>query len=85
MEKSQGSFMDRRVIMWHAGQATSIGAFVPEDEITAQQSAASPIYLCIGKHATDDSCMRAATKYNLPLAEVIAFRNKQDFADPLIS
>ena len=84
LNKVTGSFKDSRVIMWHAGKSSAIGACTSDDEIIAQQSEDTPIYLCIGKYAPDDACLRTATKYGFNVSEVLAFRDKQDYADDFI-
>jgi hypothetical protein len=84
LKKVTGSFKDSRVIMWQAGKSSAIGACTSEYGITAQQSEDTPIYLCLGKYAPDDACLRAANKYGFNVSDVLAFRDKQDYADDFI-
>jgi hypothetical protein len=75
-------FTDPRIILMPNGDREDCGSFWPERDsdptrVWSAQDYDGPTHLYIGARAPDERLARAAKRYGLDLAELIAFRDAQ--------
>lgn len=78
-----GSFSDPRVFLVTPEHKGACRAYSPDaKQCISLQNDDGPTYLIVGPKVEDDSLERASSRFDVPLADLVRFRDNQKSAQP---